>query len=77
MKRIKNRELQRRVCAVIRDMRKSFNYSQEVFGEKVGLTQCNYSNKERCDTDLSIDELKTMAKALNLSAAELLQLAGE
>ena len=58
----------------IRDLRKEAGMSQIVFGEKCGFYQTYLSRIENGSANPTINAIEVIAKALNLSIFELLEL---
>ena len=54
-------------------LREGLKLSQEAFAEKLGFHRTYISSVERCQRNVSIDNLDKMAKALKLRVAELLE----
>lgn len=64
----------RRVLAAnLLRLRGELDLSQEAFAEKLGFHRTYISSVERCQRNVSIDNLDKMAKALKLRAADLLR----
>ncbi|MHC9083902.1 helix-turn-helix domain-containing protein [Luteimonas sp. RIT-PG2_3] len=61
------------IGANIRRLRESKNLSQERLAEKAQLHRTYVSQLERCVTNISIDRLERLAKALGVCVTELLQ----
>ena len=54
-------------------LRENLGLSQEAFAEKLGFHRTYISSVERCQRNVSIDNLDKMATALRLKAADLLE----
>jgi transcriptional regulator with XRE-family HTH domain len=52
--------------------REGLGISQEAFAEKLGFHRTYISSVERCQRNVSLDNLDKMAKALKVRVAELL-----
>ncbi len=64
----------RRVLAAnLLRLREDLGLSQEAFAEKLGFHRTYISSVERCQRNVSIDNLDRMAKALRVRAADLLR----
>ena len=64
----------RRVLAAnLLRVREDLGLSQEAFAETLGFHRTYISSVERCQRNVSIDNLDKMAKALKLKAADLLR----
>ena len=57
----------------IRELRTLQGYSQEKFADKVGLHRTYMGSVERGEQNLSLVNIKKIAKALNLKLSELLK----
>jgi transcriptional regulator with XRE-family HTH domain len=53
--------------------REALGVSQEAFAEKLGFHRTYISSVERCQRNVSVDNLDKMAKALRLKVADLLE----
>ena len=60
----------------IRKIRESKNYTQEFMAESLGITQRAYSSIENGKTQLTIERLFEIAKILETSVIEILNLEG-
>jgi transcriptional regulator with XRE-family HTH domain len=64
----------RRVLAAnLRRYRDDLDLSQEAFAEKLGFHRTYISSVERCQRNVSIDNLDKMAKALRVRVGDLLR----
>ena len=57
----------------IKTLRMISNYSQEEFADLCGLHRTYISDVERCNRNISIDNIDRIAHALNVTASELLK----
>lgn len=57
----------------LRKLRGAANISQEDFAELCGLHRTYISDVERCNRNISIDNIERIASAFHISAAELLK----
>jgi transcriptional regulator with XRE-family HTH domain len=62
--------------AAIRAERESRGQSQEVFANKAGIDRSYYGAIERGEFNITVDTLLTIACGLEITVAELLQVAG-
>lgn len=63
----------RRVLAQnIRDARKQKGYSQEKLADEAGLHRTFIGSVERCERNISIDNVSKIALALKIEASDLL-----
>jgi transcriptional regulator with XRE-family HTH domain len=65
-------QARRILAANLLRVREELGLSQEAFAEKLGFHRTYISSVERCQRNVSIDNLDKMAKALKVRAAELL-----
>jgi len=56
----------------VRRLRKHLGYSQESFADRCGLHRTYMGSVERGETNISLDNIERLAKALGFSAGELL-----
>jgi len=56
----------------VRRLRRGAGYSQESFADKCKLHRTYMGSVERGETNISLDNLERIAKALNLTAGQLL-----
>ena len=56
----------------IRRLRSGAGYSQETFADRCGVHRTYMGSVERGETNISLDNLERIAKALNISAGQLL-----
>ena len=64
--------LRTRLGQAIRRLRKEAGFSQESFADKCKLHRTYMGSVERGETNISLDNIERIAKALSLSAGELL-----
>ncbi len=64
--------LRARLGRAIRRLRKAGGYSQESFADRCKLHRTYMGAVERGETNISLDNLERIAKALNMTAAQLL-----
>lgn len=57
----------------MRTLRAKENISQEDFADKCGLHRTYISDIERCNRNISIDNIERIAKAFDISVSELLK----
>ena len=57
----------------IRERRMSKGISQEEFADQCGLHRTYISGIERCNRNVSIDNIERIAKSFHISASELLK----
>ncbi len=57
----------------MRMLRAKENISQEDFADKCGLHRTYISDVERCNRNISIDNIERIAEAFEISASELLK----
>ena len=62
-----------RFGAAVRELRKEMNVSQEDFAERAGLHRTYISDLERGKRNVSLENIEKIAKALNLSMADLMK----
>ena len=56
----------------IRRLRRAAGYSQESFADKCGVHRTYMGSGERGETNISLDNLERIAKALNMTPGQLL-----
>ncbi len=61
-----------RLGTVIREQRKTLNFSQEAFADEVGIDRAHMGRIERGERNVTILNLMRIAKALNSSASQIL-----
>jgi transcriptional regulator with XRE-family HTH domain len=66
------KNLRLRVAANIRRCRQDLNWSQETLALEAGLHRTFIGHVERGETNVSIDNLELIAKAMKLDACEIL-----
>lgn len=64
--------LRKRLGQAIRRLRKEKGYSQESFADRCKLHRTYMGSVERGETNISLDNLERIGRALSLSTAELL-----
>jgi transcriptional regulator with XRE-family HTH domain len=64
--------LRTRLGRAIRRLRKEAGFSQESFADKCGLHRTYMGSVERGETNISLDNIERIAKALGLRPGELL-----
>lgn len=64
--------LRARLGRAIRRLRRSAGFSQESFADKCGVHRTYMGSVERGETNISLDNLERIAKALSLTAGQLL-----
>ncbi len=64
--------LRAKLGRAVRRLRRAAGYSQESFADKCKLHRTYMGSVERGETNISLDNLERIAKALNLSAGQLL-----
>jgi transcriptional regulator with XRE-family HTH domain len=64
--------LRQRLGAAIRHLRTKAGYSQEAFGDAVGLHRTYMGSLERGERNVSLDNIEKIARALGLSAGQLI-----
>ena len=62
----------RLLAANLLRIREDLGMSQEAFAEKLGFHRTYISSVERCQRNVSVDNLDKIAKALKLTAADLI-----
>ena len=66
------RSLRARLGQAIRRLRKEAGYSQESFADHCGLHRTYMGGVERGETNISLDNIERIARALRLTPAQLL-----
>lgn len=61
-----------RLGTVIREQRKTLNFSQEAFADEVGIDRAHMGRIERGERNVTLLNLMRIAKALNSSASQIL-----
>jgi transcriptional regulator with XRE-family HTH domain len=64
--------LRTKLGRTVRRLRHEAGYSQESFADKCGVHRTYMGSVERGETNISLDNLERIARALGLSAGELL-----
>ncbi len=64
--------LRARLGRVVRRLRREAGYSQESFADKCKVHRTYMGAVERGETNISLDNLERIAKALNLTPGQLL-----
>ena len=64
--------LRSKVGRAVRRLRLAAGYSQESFADKCGVHRTYMGSVERGETNISLDNLERIAKALNMTAGQLL-----
>jgi transcriptional regulator with XRE-family HTH domain len=64
--------LRTKLGRTVRRLRKAAGYSQESFADRCGVHRTYMGAVERGETNISLDNLERISRALNLSAGELL-----
>ena len=64
--------LRAKLGRAVRRLRRAAGYSQESFADKCGLHRTYMGSVERGETNISLDNLERIAKALGLTAGQLL-----
>jgi len=64
--------LRAKLGRAVRRLRRAAGYSQESFADKCKLHRTYMGSVERGETNISLDNLERIARALNLSAGQLL-----
>ena len=70
-------ELTKTLGEVIRDQRMARGLSQEHFGELAGIHRTYVGMVERGEKNITLSNIVKVARALNLTASELLHIAEE
>lgn len=66
-------QLQQKVGATIRRLRKAQGYTQDAFADRCGLHRAHMGEIERGEANVTLQTLKTVSDALGLKVAELLK----
>ena len=69
----KSTHSRRLLASNLRRIREELGLSQESFAEKLGFHRTYVSSVERCQRNVSIDNIDKMAKALRVRVADLLE----
>jgi transcriptional regulator with XRE-family HTH domain len=72
MARRSTRGARDRLAANLRSARKAVGLSQEALAEAAGLHRTYVGGIERCERNVSIDNIEKLARALHLDISELL-----
>ena len=64
--------LRLRLGHAIRRLRKDAGYSQESFADRCGVHRTYMGSVERGETNISLDNIERIARALRLTSAQLL-----
>lgn len=72
MARRSTRGARDRLAANLRSARKALDLSQEALAEAAGLHRTYVGGIERCERNVSIDNIEKLARALHLDISELL-----
>lgn len=72
MARRSTRGARDRLAANLRSARKVLGLSQEALAEAAGLHRTYVGGIERCERNVSIDNIEKLARALHLDISELL-----
>lgn len=72
MARRSTRGARDRLAANLRSARKALGLSQEALAEAAGLHRTYVGGIERCERNVSIDNIEKLARALHLDISELL-----
>lgn len=72
-KPIRISSLRQTLAGSLRRLRTQQNLSQEALAEKAGLHRTYIGSIERCERNVSIDNIERLAEALGVSAADLLK----
>ncbi len=67
------KDIRARFGIAIRIRRNELNISQEAFAERAGLHRTYISDLERGKRNVSLENVEKLAKALNLSIADLMK----
>ncbi len=62
-----------RFGVAVRELRREMHISQEDFAERAGLHRTYISDLERGKRNVSLENIEKLAKALNLSIADLMK----
>ena len=74
MSRVKADQKSRKVLADnLRGRRRQLGLSQEALADRAGLHRTYVGSVERCERNVSLDNIERLARALNVAVAELLQ----
>ena len=75
--KVRNMDMAAALGAVLKKHRQAKGFSQEILAEKAGIHPTHVSLIERCGRNPSVNVAKSLAMALNLSLASLIQEAEE
>jgi len=75
--KVRNMDMAAALGAVLKRHRQAKGLSQEILAEKAGIHSTHVSLIERCERNPSVNVAKSIAMALNLSLASLIQEAEE
>jgi len=64
--------LRAKLGRAVRRLRRGAGYSQESFADKCGVHRTYMGSVERGETNISLDNLERIARALNMTAGQLL-----
>jgi transcriptional regulator with XRE-family HTH domain len=64
--------LRSKLGKAVRRLRRGAGYSQESFADRCGVHRTYMGSVERGETNISLDNLERIAKALNMTAGQLL-----
>lgn len=64
--------LRAKLGRAVRRLRTDAGYSQESFADKCGVHRTYMGSVERGETNISLDNLERLAKALSMTAGQLL-----
>jgi len=64
--------LRAKLGRAVRRLRRGAGYSQESFADKCGVHRTYMGSVERGETNISLDNLERIAKALSLTTGQLL-----
>jgi transcriptional regulator with XRE-family HTH domain len=66
-------DIQKRVGATVRALRKQKGWSQDVFADKTGLHRAHIGEIERGESNVTLQTLKILADALSVRIADLVK----
>ena len=64
--------LRSKLGRAVRRLRRGAGYSQESFADRCGVHRTYMGSVERGETNISLDNLERIARALNMTAGQLL-----
>lgn len=70
---VKPRQLRTTLSANIRKLRAARGWSQEELADNTGLHRTYIGSVERCERNVSIDNIEKLAVALGVTASELMR----